>query len=156
MLKTYDIPVSEIVPYAGNPRINKNAIDFVVKSIEDYCFRVPVVLDANNVIVAGHTRIEAAKKLGMKSVPCVIADDLTEEQIKAFRLADNKVAQLSTWDFERLETELDALKDAELIAELFEKVERQIRENAEIDLEDFADEQFQYECPCCGFRFNKS
>lgn len=82
-----------------------------MQSIKEFGFKVPIVLDKNNVIVCGHTRYEAAKKLKMAAVPCVIADDLTENQIKAYRLADNKVAEFSTWDFDILKDELFAIDD---------------------------------------------
>ena len=81
----------ELIPYANNPRDNDNAVDAVAKSIEQFGFKVPIVIDKDNVIIAGHTRLKAAGKLKLEKVPCIIADDLTEEQIKAFRLADNKV-----------------------------------------------------------------
>ena len=84
--------IEEIKPYEKNPRKNDGAVDAVANSIEQFGFRVPVVIDKDNVIVCGHTRYKAAKKLGLDTVPCVIADDLTEEQIKAYRLADNKVS----------------------------------------------------------------
>lgn len=98
--------VGDLVPYEKNPRHNENAVDAVAKSIEQFGFKVPIVIDTDNVIVAGHTRLKAAKKLGLEVVPCIVADDLTEEQIKAFRLADNKVGELATWDFDLLDQEL--------------------------------------------------
>lgn len=98
--------VKELIPYEKNPRKNDEAVKYVKASIEQFGFKVPIVIDANNIIVAGHTRLKAAKELGMKEVPCIVADDLTEEQIKAFRLADNKTAEAAEWDFELLNTEL--------------------------------------------------
>lgn len=106
-----DIKTSDLKEYENNPRNNDAAVDAVAKSIQDFGFKVPIVIDRNNVIVAGHTRLKAAKKLGLETVPCIIADDLTEEQIKAFRLADNKTAELAEWDFEKLETELAELAE---------------------------------------------
>ena len=85
----------ELVPYDNNPRNNKNAVEYVAESIKEFGFKVPLVIDKDNVIVCGHTRYLAAKKLGMEAVPCIIADDLTEEQINAYRLADNKVHEYS-------------------------------------------------------------
>lgn len=90
--------VSELIPYKNNPRINDNAVDAVAASIKEFGFQVPLVIDTNNVIVAGHTRYKAALQLGLDEVPCKLADELTPVQIKAFRLADNKVAELATWD----------------------------------------------------------
>jgi len=78
----------------------------VAESIKEFGFKVPIIVDKDNVIVAGHTRLRAAKKLGMKTVPCIVADDLTPEQIKAFRLADNKVSEFSEWDMDLLTSEL--------------------------------------------------
>ncbi|HAP5599495.1 TPA: ParB N-terminal domain-containing protein [Enterococcus faecalis] len=101
----------DLIPYEKNPRHNEDAITAVAKSIEKFGFKVPIVVDASNVIVNGHTRLKAAKYLGLKEVPAIIADDLTPEQIKAFRLADNKVGEIATWDEELLNAELDELAD---------------------------------------------
>ena len=101
--------ISEIKPYEKNPRRNEKAIDLVANSIKEFGFKQPIVIDNNNVIVCGHTRYEASKRLGLKQVPCVIADDLSDEQIKAYRLADNKVAEASEWDFDLLSDELDEI-----------------------------------------------
>ena len=99
-------PIEDLKPYEKNPRKNDTAVDAVAKSIEQFGFKVPIVIDADNVIICGHTRYKAAQKLGLDSVPCVIADDLPPEKIKAFRLADNKTAELAAWDFELLDAEL--------------------------------------------------
>lgn len=106
--------ISELKPYEKNPRRNDNAVDYVAKSIEQFGFKVPIVIDKNNVIVAGHTRHSAAKKLGLRTAPCIIADDLTDEQIKAFRLADNKTAEFAEWDFDLLNDELDGIFDIDM------------------------------------------
>ena len=95
-----------LVPYENNPRKNDKAVDIVAKSISEFGFKVPIIIDKNNVIVCGHTRLKAAKKLGIKSVPVIIADDLSEDQIKAFRLVDNKTSELASWDDELLIQEL--------------------------------------------------
>lgn len=104
--------VSDIIPYENNPRNNKDAIEKVAESIKEFGFKVPIIVDKGGIIVAGHTRLEAAKLLGLKKVPVIIADDLTPEQVKAFRLADNKVAEFSTWDFKKLNEELSELGSA--------------------------------------------
>ena len=101
--------VSELKPYENNPRDNSKAIDKVAESIKEFGFKVPIVIDKNNVIVTGHTRLKASEKLGLKEVPCIIANDLTEKQIKAFRLADNKVSDYSIWDNKKLLEELEEL-----------------------------------------------
>ena len=98
--------VSEIVPYENNPRKNDKAVEFVANSIKEFGFKVPIIIDKENVIVAGHTRLKAAEKLGFKEVPCILADDLTDKQIKAFRVADNKVADAAEWDLDKLSIEL--------------------------------------------------
>lgn len=102
--------ISDLTPYGNNPRLNDNAVDAVAKSIEEFGFKVPIVIDKDGVIVAGHTRLKAAKQLAIDEVPCIIADDLSDEELKAFRLADNKVAELAGWDWEKLEEELEKLK----------------------------------------------
>lgn len=113
-MNVIEMPVDDLVPYENNPRKNDDAVDKVALSISAFGFKVPIVIDKNNVIVTGHTRLKAAKKLGIKTVPCIKADDLTEEQIKAFRLADNKVAEFSEWDEEKLMQELEALGDIDM------------------------------------------
>lgn len=99
--------VDDLVPYENNPRFNDDAVEFVANSIKEFGFKVPIVIDKNNVIVAGHTRYKASMELGLEEVPCIVADDLTDEQVKAFRLADNKVSEKASWDFELLDEELD-------------------------------------------------
>ena len=109
-----ELQVSDLVPYENNPRKNDEAVDKVALSISAFGFKVPIVIDKDNVIVTGHTRLKAAKKLGLTTVPCIRADDLTEEQIKAFRLADNKVGEFSEWDEDKLMKELEALGDIDM------------------------------------------
>ena len=117
----------DLIPYENNPRFNDNAVDGVASSIKEFGFKVPIIIDRNNVIIAGHTRWKASKKLGLKSVPCIIADDLNEEQIKAFRLADNKVGELAEWDFTKLEKELSSLTmDMETFGFDFKEVEEEM------------------------------
>ena len=100
---------NEIEPYENNPRNNNEAVEKVAASITDYGFRVPIVIDSDNVIVAVHTIYKAALKIGCESVPCIVIDDLTPEQIRAYRLIDNKTAEYSSWNFEMLEKELKSL-----------------------------------------------
>lgn len=113
-MKVTDIDITEIIPYANNPRNNAAAIDAVAASIREFGFKVPIVVDTEGVIITGHTRREAAISLGMKTVPVIVADDLTEQQIKAFRLADNKVAEIAEWDDDALQEELASLDAAAL------------------------------------------
>ena len=123
-----EMGIDEVIPYENNPRKNDDAVDKVALSISAFGFKVPIVIDANNVIVTGHTRVKAAKKLGLKTVPCIKADDLTEEQIKAFRLADNKVSEFSEWDEEKLMKELEALGDIDMSLYGFEQLEQELEE----------------------------
>lgn len=103
------IHVSAIKAYEKNPRQNDDAVEYVANSIREFGFKSPIIVDRNNVIVCGHTRLRAAQEIGMKTVPCIKADDLTDEQIRAYRLADNKTAEFSKWDFSLLNEELSDL-----------------------------------------------
>lgn len=105
----------ELVPYDKNPRDNDKAVDAVANSIKAYGFKVPIVIDKNNVIVTGHTRLKAANKLGLDEVPCIVADDLSDEQIRQFRIVDNKTSELSDWNFDLLREELLALDDVNMV-----------------------------------------
>ena len=105
-----DIPISAVKPYEKNPRKNDKAVDGVAESIKQFGFKQPIVIDKNGVIVAGHTRYKAALKLGFDTVPCVRADDLTQKQIKAYRILDNKLNELASWDFEMLGEELETFE----------------------------------------------
>lgn len=109
-----EMAIDEVIPYENNPRKNDDAVDKVALSISAFGFKVPIVIDRNNVIVTGHTRLKAAKKLGLSTVPVIQADDLTDDQIRAFRLADNKVGEFSTWDEEKLMQELEALGEMDM------------------------------------------
>lgn len=115
-LKIEYVDINSIKPYKNNPRHNEEAIPYVMNSIKEFGFKNPIIIDKNNVIIAGHTRLESAKRLGMKEVPIIHADDLTEEQVKAFRLADNKVSEMADWDFSTL---TDELKDIDIDMEQF-------------------------------------
>lgn len=99
--------IEDLKEYGNNPRLNDEAVEYVAKSIEEFGFKVPIIIDEDNVIVAGHTRKKAAAKLGLKEVPVIVAEDLNADQVKAFRLADNKVAEYSEWDMDLLMIELD-------------------------------------------------
>ena len=105
------LQTDSLVPYINNPRVNDRAIDAVAGSIAEFGFKNPIIVDRNNVIIAGHTRLLAARKLGLDQVPVIRAEDLTEKQVKAFRIADNKTAEFSEWDDELLAMELEGLED---------------------------------------------
>lgn len=143
--------VNELVPYENNPRINDGAVEYVKNSIKEFGFKVPIVIDKNNIIIAGHTRLKASLELGLKEVPCIIADDLTEEQVKAFRLADNKVSEKSQWDFSKLDEELDGILDIDMSLfdfDLYNKIDWD-------NVEDLSEETYSkpehnmLECPNC-------
>ena len=129
--------ISELKPYKNNPRNNKEAVKYVANSIKEFGFKVPIIIDKNNEIIAGHTRLEASKKLGLKEVPCIIADDLTEEQVKAFRLADNKVSEIAEWDFDLLEQELADIQDIDMSMFDFDLSSLDNEEEKEIIEDDF-------------------
>ena len=146
--------IEELKEYENNPRHNDGAVDAVAESIRQFGFKVPIVIDTDGVIIAGHTRRKAALKLGLEVVPCIVADDLTPEQIKAFRLADNKTGELAGWDFEKLEEELAAMSEIDMSAFGFVM-------NDDIDIDEFfteAEEKPEKEpkkivCPHCGEEF---
>ena len=106
--------LSELKPYAKNPRKNDKAVGKVAASIREFGWKVPLVIDRDGTIIAGHTRFKAAQQLGMDRVPCIIADDLTPDQVKAFRLVDNKVGELADWDFDLLADELGGIFDVDM------------------------------------------
>lgn len=148
--------LNEIKPYPNNPRNNDNAVEAVANSIKRFNFQNPIIVDSDGVIVAGHTRYKAAKFLGLQKVPCIVADDLTDEQVKAFRLADNKVSEVAGWDFGKLEEELAGLAcfDVDMSEFGFENL-------GDDDLEDFFSdappakekEPKKVTCPHCGKTF---
>jgi DNA modification methylase len=131
--------VSTLQEYENNPRNNDEAIKAVANSIREFGFKVPIVITSDNVIIAGHTRLKASVSLGLEEVPCIIADDLNDEQIKAFRLADNKTAELATWDLSKLEDELANL-DMDMLQFGFEEMEELLPDNAADDDFDVDDE----------------
>ena len=151
-----EIAIASLREYENNPRNNDSAVDAVAESIREFGFKVPIVIDGNNMIVCGHTRVKAAKKLGMETVPCIIANDLTPEQIKAFRLADNKTGELAGWDFAKLEEELSALDGFDMSAFGFVQ-----NEDVDIDsvFEDAGEkkekEPNRIQCPHCGEWFEE-
>jgi len=108
------VALNKIIPYIRNPRKNENAVEKVASSIKEFGFRQPIVVDSENVIIAGHTRFEAAKRLGLDVVPIHVADGLTEQQAKAYRIADNRVSQEAEWDYDLLKLELEELDNPEL------------------------------------------
>lgn len=113
-MKIQSMKIDEVKPYPNNPRKNDSGVDAVANSIKEFGWQQPIVVDKDNVIIVGHTRYKAAKKLGMKEVPVVVADNLTDEQVKAYRLADNKTGELTDWDDDLLNDELDDVLDIDM------------------------------------------
>ena len=142
--------IEDLKPYENNPRFNDDAVQYVANSIKEFGFKVPMVIDKNNVIVAGHTRYKAAMELGLEEVPCIIADDLTEEQIKAFRLADNKVSEKSLWNFDLLDEELTNISNIDMLDFGFDKADIDWDSVDELTEENYdKPEHNMLECPSC-------
>lgn len=168
MMKLHDL-----VPYENNPRNNEGAIQYVANSIKQFGFKVPIVIDKNNVIVAGHTRWMAADSLNLDEVPVIIADDLTPEQIKAFRIADNKTGEKASWDYTKLSKEIEELTNLDLDINFsdigFGEFELEALKGIVVDdeelneLEPESPEGFKeygetvptkHTCPRCGYEWN--
>ena len=154
-LKT--MKLSEIVPYANNPRNNTKAVGVVAESIEQTGYNNPIIVDENNVVLAGHTRLLSLQKLGRKEAEVLQIIGLTDEQKKKYRLLDNKTSEYASWDFVALSEEMEGLdwEGLDLDWGLEGKDDTDAAfENEEYGEEDFSDEDFEYECQHCGFRFN--
>lgn len=152
-----------LTPYEKNTKKHdKTQINNVAESIKQYGFVQPIVVDKNDVIVIGHCRYEAAKKLKLETVPCVCVDELTDEQVKALRIVDNKTNE-SPWDFDFLSDELVELDLSDFDFDFgFDDEEETVTSEpkeatgaVEYGTEDFSDEKFECECPRCGFKFNR-
>lgn len=133
--------VEDLIPYADNPRKNDKAVDLVAESIQQVGFKNPIITDGDGVIIAGHTRLKAARKLGMKMVPVIVADDLTPEQAKMYRLADNKTGEAAEWDTEKLDKELEELYQAGIDMSAFGF------EPLRVEVADVVDDDFEPEVP---------
>lgn len=139
-MKIEMMKVTELIPYDNNPRNNDGAVEAVANSIKEFGFKVPIVVDKDNEIINGHTRLKAAYHLGMDEVPVIKADDLSDDQVKAFRLADNKTGEIAEWDFELLDVELEEIKmdmeqfgfEKEIDFELEDDDEREIVSKKEV------------------------
>lgn len=162
------LKLAEVVPYGNNPRKNDDAVNAVAESIRQCSYIAPIIVDEGNVIIAGHTRYKALKALGAEEAQCLVCEGLTEEQKKKYRYLDNKTGEKATWDLLKLEAELEGL-DLEgfdffgMAEELAVdgggtgaggSEDREISGSMEYDAEVFGDEEFKYQCPACGFRFN--
>ena len=153
-MKIIEKRLDEIHPYENNPRIN------VMNSILEFGFKIPIIIDGEGTIVCGHTRYKAAKKLKMKTVPCILVDDLDEDQIKAYRLADNRVGEFSEWNTDKLDVEMNELERMDIDMTMFgfgyEVDYSEDQENEEdTDEEPEQKEILRCRCPKCGYRFNE-
>lgn len=160
-MKLETLKLTDIIPYENNPRKNDDAVNAVAESIKQCSYITPIIVDENYVILAGHTRYKALKAMEKEEVPCLVCDGLTEEQKKKYRFLDNKTGEKATWDLMKLEVELEGVDlegfDFFGMAEDFTAetgAERTASGSTEYDTEVFGDEEFKYECPKCGFRFN--
>jgi len=145
--------IEDLKLYENNPRNNDEAVEMVARSIKLFGFKVPLVIDRNSEVICGHTRYKASKMLKIKEIPCIIADDLNEEQIRAFRIADNKVSEFSRWDYDKLRDELQNIDNSLLDFDY----------NMDLDItdDDFImdvkkqknNEEKKYVCPHCGEEF---
>lgn len=164
VLKVENKPIDSIQPYENNPRDNDDAINAVANSIHEFGWQQPIVVDKDNVIIAGHTRYKAAQSLGLKEVPVVVASNLSDQQVKAYRLADNKTAELADWDTKKLDEELQDILDIDMTDFGFDEdiefdpaddVDTRIDEPTDIDEDD---DLIEVKCPKCGevFKVNDS
>ena len=142
-IKVVMMDIGSIIPYDNNPRKNSNAVDAVAKSIAEFGFLKPIIVDKDNVIICGHTRRLAALKLGLKEVPVQVEADMSEDQVKAFRLADNRIAELATWDDELLKKEIAEITGVDLAEYGFHTAMLQEAFEQDIGLK-------MHRCPKCG------
>ena len=132
------IPITDVVPYDKNPRNNDDAVESTANSIKEFGWQQPIVVDKNNIIIVGHTRLKAAEKLKLETVPVLVAENLSEEQVKAYRLADNKTGELADWDMALLNEELEGIAELDMDDFGFELAE---------DSEEVVDDDFDVEVP---------
>lgn len=163
-MKLQKLKLADIKPYENNPRKNDDAVNAVAESIRQCSYITPIIVDEDHVIIAGHTRYKALLAMNTEEAECLICDGLTEEQKKKYRFLDNKTGEKATWDLMKLEVELEGL-DLEGF-DFFGMAEdlpvdgggsgpdKELTGTTEYDAEVFGDEEFKYECPNCGFRFN--
>lgn len=147
--------LTDITPYENNPRNNEEAVEKVANSIKEFGFNQPIVVDKDNVIIVGHTRYLAAHELGLTEAPVIVAGNLSDEQARAYRLADNKTGELAGWDFEKLALELEQIEDINMSDFGFV-------EGSDLDINDddfLSDNQIKEKepkkitCPHCGQEF---
>lgn len=149
--------LEDIFPYENNPRVNDGAVDAVANSIRDFGFLQPIVVDRDGIIIVGHTRYRAAAKLGLEEVPVVVAGDLSDKKAQAYRLADNKTGEISSWAFDKLMTELDALDQSGIDLTPYGFAEALAKKDDDPDKEpkEVTGGSKYITCPRCGFRWEK-
>lgn len=151
-----EVPIGNVKPYENNPRDNDGAVEATANSIKEFGWQQPIVVDKDMVIIAGHTRYKAAKKLGMNEVPVVVADNLSPEQVKAYRLADNKTGELADWIFSDMNAELSEITTIDMSALGFDETDMSIAESWDDDgsLDDYVEPEKEtddtFVCPECG------
>ena len=146
--------INDVKPYENNPRKNDEAVEKVANSIKEFGWQQPIVVDKEGIVIVGHTRLKAAQELGLDEVPVIVANDLTDDQAKAYRLADNKTGELAIWDFPKLNIELEDIDWLDMNMEDFgfHLFENTIDWN---DVEDLSDESYEepehvmLKCPKC-------
>lgn len=142
------LKIEDLKPYENNPRINDGAVEAVARSIEEFGFKVPIVIDRNNVIVTGHTRLKASKRLGIEEVPCVRVEGMDDQEKRAYILADNLLTERGGWDMDILNSELDEIA-IDMSDFGFENVEESLG-----DMSFPEDEPYLVTCPKCGYTFD--
>lgn len=167
--KYFMVDVEKLIPYARNARTHSDVqIAQIAASIKEFGFLSPVIISKDNTILCGHGRYYAAQKLGLEKIPCIQEDHLTEAQKRAYILADNKISQNAGWDEDLLKVEIADLQGSDFDVSLtgFEEYEitdlfavekpttEKVVKNQEYDEEVFGDEEFEHECPRCGFKYN--
>ena len=168
-IKYFMVEVDKLSPYARNARTHSDVqIAQIAASIKEFGFLSPVIISKDNTILCGHGRFYAAQKLGLEKIPCIQEDHLTEAQKRAYILADNKISQNAGWDEELLKVEIADLQGSDFdvaltgfedyeITDLFaveKPTTEKVVKNKEYDEEVFGDEEFEHECPRCGFKYN--
>lgn len=159
-MKTQTVNIDLVIPYARNPRQNKNAVEKVAASIREFGWQQPIVVDSNYTVIAGHVRLMAARLLSMDEVPVTIAFDLTPQQVKAYRIADNRVGQEATWDDEYLSLELGELQndlDLSLTGLDQDEIDKLLNgeQSDETDFTEFNETlACEHTCPKCNYRWS--
>lgn len=151
-MEVRNMNIDDIKPYDNNPRDNDNAVDATANSIKEFGWQQPIVVDKDMVIIVGHTRYKAAKKLGYKEVPVVVASNLNKEQVRAYRLADNKTGELADWNTKLLDDELQSILDIDMTDFGFdENIEFAPADEVEVKIDEPTEiEHKEVTCPHCG------